>query len=595
VNYTIDSASECQLHSGTWMTRAQSESECSQYPFGCKTPDSLLTGILDNTTQEECNVSCHSAYVPMFRWSNAVWVPGRAYSTSWVSPQSFHRNEYVPTLNFSALAQDVLGTFTLATLLALRAQAVCTSSSEMVEAMDIVTCSCASLSFEGGWSNFTSNGSLPDPNSTCAQNFTSIDTYSMYHLCGGRRTNIINTYFSAVCTLDTCIDGPACYGVLLNTESADLVARPRSPTVSLSFVQIREDSNKYAVVQNSQGLVIGQVIGDSTNITSAQLSALAGGSISWNSNVSFWLSSFCLTIRSDILGCCNSSQYSELDLGIVVDSVIVPLNLPDLVLINPGISAQLCSPTFFVNASEIIVYPIQRYPNYENIEQTRFDQAELGIIFTTCGLYLLAILLGVFLFSKPVVIQGGFIVNFTVFAQILILYIIRCVYFFLLGYSVIPTPSSSNLLDYILIELPTFFYLGAFSLIAISFLFLYLRGKKDMDLSQSDFWVVYFIWDLLIWILFAVVVSLIATLSSPSSVTKSCNGRISELIEDTNTARLIRIVYKSVIALIALILVGVTFMIGRALSDGLSRFNLVLQLFKFLSQGRFLEQSSKRK
>jgi len=166
-------------------------------------------------------------------------------------------------------------------------------------------------------------------------------------------------------------------------------------------------------------------------------------------------------------------------------------------------------------------------------------------------------------------IQGGFIVNFTVFAQIIIMYIIRCVYFFLLGYSVVPNTTTSNLPDYILIELPTFFYLGAFSLVALSFLFLYLRGKKDMELSQRDFWISYFVWVLLIWILFAVVVSLIATLLDAPLSVKSCDGRITTLESGSNTARIIRIVYKSTIALIALFVVGGTFMIGHALSDGM--------------------------
>ena len=567
VDYSIESKESCQSV-GTWMTPAVTQEKCSAYPHRCLSPDSYLTGVTDQTTREICESLCHSVYIPMFEWTPAYWIPAYAGVTTWNTAKFGNVTEYTTTLNFTSLAATVVGAYDAATLLSMRELAICTTSYALVESLDVTTCSCAPMTFEGEWLNLTmegnpseSEGSLTGVDCTLVDDY--VVTYSLYHLCPGRRSYILSSYLSALCSIDGCITGHTCYVLVTNSSSADLVAQYRSPSVSLSFVEIQENTNKYAVVRNGKGVIVGQLIGDSALLNVTTLTSSDG---SENSTVN--LLTVCLTVRYDIITSSLDPSFTVYDFGIMIGSDIYPMNLTDISVRDPGISEQICVTRFTLNISLVVLYPIMRIPDYESVTSDRFDQAELGIIFTTCALYLLAIVIAVFLFSQPVTIQGGFIVNFAVFVQTLALYVIRCVYFFLLGYYIIPTVNSENLLDYILIELPTFLYIGAFSLIALSFLFLYLRAKKNMELSQWNFWAVYFVWDLLIWILFAVVVSLIATLSSTPPPVKSCEGRISSTPAPNDTARTIRIVYKSVIALIAFMVVTVTFIIGRALAEG---------------------------
>ena len=133
-------------------------------------------------------------------------------------------------------------------------------------------------------------------------------------------------------------------------------------------------------------------------------------------------------------------------------------------------------------------------------------------------------------------------------------------YFYLLGTYVVPG-DSEDVTDYILIEIPTFLYMGLslllpsslfppslssslvlptgmFILIVLSFLFVYLRGYRDIMLSDRVFWGCFLASQIFIWLSFIAVVVALATLDEGGEEIRSCSGRLTdETVSEKDDAR----------------------------------------------------------
>mmetsp|Transcript_14897 Transcript_14897/g.23312 ORF Transcript_14897/g.23312 Transcript_14897/m.23312 type:complete len:322 (+) Transcript_14897:160-1125(+) len=200
-------------------------------------------------------------------------------------------------------------------------------------------------------------------------------------------------------------------------------------------------------------------------------------------------------------------------------------------------------------------FPIARVKDYE--DERILTTAERAIVFTTAALYSIGILILIFFFTGVPLnsLTGAMKTNYMIGIQCFILYVFRAVYFYLLGTYVVPG-EEEDVTDYILIEIPTFLYLGMFILIVLSFLFVYLRGYRDMVLSENVFWGCFLACQILIWLSFAAVVVALATLDQGGEETRSCSGRLTdETVGETDDARVIRIAYKSAIVVISLVVV----------------------------------------
>ena len=225
------------------------------------------------------------------------------------------------------------------------------------------------------------------------------------------------------------------------------------------------------------------------------------------------------------------ARYTVLDIGYVLNGNVYAIGLSDAYQELYLLQDNLCGTNLTFKTTTVELFPIMRVENYESVTTNTLTSSEKGIVYTTAVLYTLGILMALVLFSARVSIRAGLIVNYVICVHVLLIYIFRAVYFFLLGAGTLPDRNGGreSITDYILIEIPTFFYLGAFSLIALSFLFLYLRAYKEKQLSQKVFWICFLLWTLILWIGFAIVIILMETqgqTSSENQVTRYCANRL---------------------------------------------------------------------
>ena len=165
--------------------------------------------------------------------------------------------------------------------------------------------------------------------------------------------------------------------------------------------------------------------------------------------------------------------------------------------------------------------------------------------------------------------------NYIACVHVFFLYLIRSVYLFLLGSEVLPE-NQEDIADYILIELPIFFYLGTFSLIGMSFLLWWLRARRGFEISAKMFWVGFGVWSLVIWLYFAIVIILISVLTEDDGeIVRFCGNRLAKE-EGENDARTIRIIYTSIILALTLVIVFLNVYVGLDLAKGFFYFSFFL-------------------
>ena len=198
--------------------------------------------------------------------------------------------------------------------------------------------------------------------------------------------------------------------------------------------------------------------------------------------------------------------------------------------------------------------------------------AERAVLITSCAVFgFAAALVGVMYIAYYVMFKT--LEVFTIVVQCFIMLSIRSVYFAILVEEVIDTGS---LIDYILIEIPTFFFLQVLIQILVAVTFVQRRIKSGVQESKKEMWKITLLLWFLVWLGFAVVVIAISQVDSSTKLDSQCDCRLTEATRGSDETRTIRIVYKSVISLLSLV---VLFLIGRmGWNSGAERSEVIKQI-----------------
>jgi len=143
--------------------------------------------------------------------------------------------------------------------------------------------------------------------------------------------------------------------------------------------------------------------------------------------------------------------------------------------------------------------------------------------------------------------------------QGIILLLFCGIYFLVLASGDIPI---GGLLDFILIEIPTFIYIGIFLQIILVGYWVFFTDD-EMSTNAVIAAVVGVL--LLNWIVFAAIVIAVAFSNSISTVSKFCDCQLSGDIQQSDTAQIIRIVYKSFMLVVAICVFVLTAFLGQKL------------------------------
>jgi hypothetical protein len=335
----------------------------------------------------------------------------------------------------------------------------------------------------------------------------------------------------------------SCVSLSLYVVSGHAYSQASQSPIALSFLQTNYDliaGNPYAIVVNRKGVVVGQIL---SGMIQVRLDRFSSGE------------DFTLLVSPCILldvsmGDPDWNPSYVYDLGVLNDDGTVTVlgmeAISNVTFSHDLLSnVMICFGNVTVSGMTSSVILISRAENYE--EMNAYTSQEHAIVMTSGALFCFGavIVIGCHLyttFNIPVAVIG---------VQSMCLLAFRGIYFFLLGSGDITV---GGLLDFALIEIPTFIYIGIFlQIILPSYRFFY---QVDMSTSTMEIMIVAFL--LLNWIVFAAVMIAIS-FSTPDVVeTKSCNCQISDPIPQNQAAEIIRIVYKSVVVVIAMIVVAVT-------------------------------------
>ena len=586
VDYEILTPSACSNEGGSWVIPAESVADCVAHGIGCQTDQSFTTGLYEDLSLSECQ-ECGGQMLPFFEWSLAEWIPGKSKTPSWLERKALQQNQVTNSLSFPSMAGLIQAAIEVDMILNMEANALCITSKTIIDSLTVMNCACNPMTFAGSWLNLVEFSNVSSEESDSFTGFCADDnnvderTYGdvQSNLCPGEREFLFQASVLIECSEGCLQTEYFCVELSMLPISANELAVPSGETASLSFVDTPSLTNEWSVVQNDQGSEVGQLVGNGALLTTELAVQLQRDF----DEPPLVLTEICLELRSDIQ---ISPSFTVYDGGIVDGSVVRPM-YREFVLRRTfqGVLA-VCGNDIPVDFDITEIFPIIRYEDAASREPAGLSTGEQAIIYTSASLYTVALLNILFQFSVPNLWKRNrLLINYVACLHVFFLYLIRTIYLFLLGSEVLPE-DEEDILDYILIEFPIFFYLGTFSLIGISFVIWWLRAKKGLDIGPKMFWVAFGAWSLVIWIYFVIVIVLINELTEDDNeITRFCGNRLAKEAGE-NDARTIRLIYTSIILCLTLVVVFMNVYVGLDLAKGFFFFfffRIISLFFIFIS------------
>ncbi len=320
-----------------------------------------------------------------------------------------------------------------------------------------------------------------------------------------------------------------CVTVKMSVIPGRVFTYPTDSPLAISFLSTNYNlvrNNTFAVVFNQNGVIVGQIVSDMVVISVESLSNALRISV-------------CMALNTE-MGL--DGVYTTYDLGILQEDfvTILPLGLPLSYFSNDTDGIQICFPPLSISNLTTSLILIERYADYESV--TTYTSGERGIVLTSGALFCFGACL-VFFFN---IIKPFKLASFFAGMQGMALLLFRGIYFFLLIEGDIPV---GGLLDFALIEIPTFIYIGIFLRIIVVAYWLFFRVEEMK--RRTVVAVVVFVF-LLNWTVFAAIMIALAFADTSSSDVKYCDCQLSDPVVQSNVAQIIRLVYKSFVLLIAI-------------------------------------------
>ena len=345
----------------------------------------------------------------------------------------------------------------------------------------------------------------------------------------------------------------------LSITAAGVFSEPFEDQVAMTFVDPASAhvNNTYSVVRNANGVIIGQIDSDviTVNCTFPPSSIGVGGEIpEYNLDI-------CLYPDDTIP---VNPEYSVNDLGTREgEGRFVAMGVEGVDLHGDG---SVCFVGVRMSVSQADFVLVRRVADYAGVKE--YTSAEVWLVYSSGALYGVGCVL-IFAMWAIVPLSLSFSM---ICAQGFLLTAFRSVYFFVLASGVL---QSGGLLDYILVEIPTFFYLGIFfQILLMSYFTIHTKESKAMV------WGYIVAAILLAWLTFAAVIIAMSLVPIDGVTYRDCECRIVGSSTPSNDAQIIRIVYKSVILVVSLLVVISVVFFGRHLLLGQTR-RLFFQIFLF--------------
>ena len=336
----------------------------------------------------------------------------------------------------------------------------------------------------------------------------------------------------------------SCVNVSVRVTPGRVFTRAAVSPLALSFLPTNYNlvgNNSFAVVTNDKSVTVGQIQSDLIQVEYQRYST---------ANVTLTLH-ICMLL-DETMGV--EGEYDVFDVGeVLAGNVIRPLGFANTSIIpfEDEIAPKICfQNAIILHNSTTSLILVQRKYDYESVMP--YTQTEQSIVIAS----------GVLFCSGSLLVLGlSFFVPFNVAVftaamQCFALLSVRGVYFILLAHGEI---SVGGLVDFALIEIPRFIYIGIFLEIILVAYWLFFLSEEVSNLMLS---VVIVLAISANWIIFSVFMIWIAFSDVTSLAPKSCNCQISDPISQYDPVRYIRIGYTSVVLVISICVTVVTIFYG---------------------------------
>jgi hypothetical protein len=322
-----------------------------------------------------------------------------------------------------------------------------------------------------------------------------------------------------------------CLEIEMFSTSIQVYTKLITKSVAMTFVQPQSKTitNIYSVVKNRHGVIVGQIMSD---ILTLNVTVLPKSN---NTNP------FQSMIFMDICVYCNAvtcggiedfevdPRYNVYDLGSAIkdDDYFEPMNAT---LMSTSSGSLMCFQSVRMKQQLVLIL---RMSSYQNIRLVTVRQEV--ILFTTFGLYGLAVLIIAFQLFAVLWMQVfiGFQTKIIWLIQSMLLMMTRSVYFFLIAWN---AKMIGSMTDYVLVEIPTFFYLSILVQILISSMNIL---RQQSSVTQSQTWKLYGLCWLVVWLAFAGVIIGISFVDNSGHSTYNCACRLQDFDQPSNVTRYI--------------------------------------------------------
>jgi hypothetical protein len=447
--------------------------------------------------------------------------------------------------------------------------------------MQVATCDCEGTQFEGFWippnnthsqrknqlthqpnerkthrnskcnrTQSTLNAKLSDEKECVLRDSTNSTLISKTFVCPGFATRVVTASGEATFEIQNGI--AVCLTANVSKLALRQFARPTNDAPFTSLVKAKQVDahNIFSVVENEEGYLVGQIASDviAISLTYSQSGENEDGFI-----VAMRLCMILLVDGDEVY-----DEFEVMDLGYSRDpwAKTVTFRPLGLEMVN-GAEDEKNMRCFELNMTVnemyyVLIWRLEEYESYSLL-----SESSRALLITSAVLYGLGC---VFVFASFVALYVcmNTLGVAPILLQCILLMSVRCVYSSLV---VAEKIDAGTMVDYVLFEIPTFFYFQILIQIVVAF-YVQIRKRDGSGIPRKKAWAGILLCWVCLWVFFAAVVIGISNSSLRNDITPYCEWRLSDVKQPSQRVRYIRITYKSIIASLALLVFGIMFGLG---------------------------------
>lgn len=503
-----------------WHTLLDNKEECEKQTTCIE--KNILTSMTTHKDVNQC-LECGGTPKSVFTWTQGEWITATYRKAEWKKKEWIPNSRYDHVIDLNALSSEIMNSVINVFSLELQTEAHCRLN-PVKDVVSRILCVCSGT----------------ESNEECLNSDASLDI-GVGEPCADQKYSF--TAPPSVVSFDESSVIEGCQKIRVSTLLSSEIKTDPTPSISLSF---RYKSGEVHNVKNSKGGIVGKILGNGVFLEFNQ------------SNINNF--TLCLSFDSSI----DIQHFSVFDFG----------SRTSLVSVSPvGFSiqkrsTQLCAlidPSF---TQEPSYYPIARIENWENhTNSNSLSDTELIVYTIMFCLYLI-----VFVCKVYEEVRGGFSYfppKRGIGVLLMFAIAVRLAYICVLLSNVLDD-SQDSLSEFLLIEIPSYFYFLSLTLAALIW-YSVVNQQRSETLRKVVAQRFSFITS--IYLLFIISIILAWVLSEEEG-TYVCEGRVYQSPDDS-TQETVRLTYRIVISLFSLSICLAVFYYGRKMSQVLSATQLM--------------------